>query len=169
MGIAIPGGKFKLVDANENIITEPNVTGELVYEGENVTLGYAETRFDLAKGDERLGILFTGDMAKFDEDGYFYIVGRKKRFLKIYGNRVNLDEIDRLIKTEFDNIDCATAGCDDHMFIFVTDETIAQNVKDFVVLKTGLNQVAFKVITIDEVPKNDAGKTLYKELEKYYI
>lgn len=168
MGIAIPGGKFHLIDVDGQDVTEPHVTGELVYEGANVTLGYAECGEDLIKGDERGGVLQTGDMAQFDEDGYYYIVGRKKRFLKIYGNRVNLDEIDRLIKAHFDNIDCASAGVDDHMYLFVTDEAIAEDVKGFVVNKTGLNSAAFKAIAIEEIPKNDAGKTLYKELEKYY-
>lgn len=168
MGIAIPGGKFKLIDVNGGEVTEPNVTGELVYEGANVTLGYAECGEDLIKGDERNGLLQTGDMAKRDEDGYYYIVGRKKRFLKIYGNRVNLDEIDRLVKTHFENIDFASAGKDDHMYLFVTDEALAQPVKDFVVEKTGLNSAAYKAIVVDEIPKNDAGKTLYKELAKYY-
>lgn len=168
MGIAIPGGQFKLIDVDGNEITEALTTGELVYEGENVTLGYAECGNDLIKGDERGGILQTGDMAQFDQDGYYYIVGRKKRFLKIYGNRVNLDEMDRLIKGKFDGIDCASAGIDDHMFIFVTDEKIADEVKEFVVYKTKLNPAAFKTIVIDEIPKNDAGKTLYKELTKYY-
>ena len=114
MGIVIPGGKFHLIDVNGNEVTEPHTTGELVYEGRNVTLGYAECGEDLIKGDERNGILETGDMAQYDEDGYFYIVGRKKRFLKIYGNRVNLDEVDRLIKSEFE-IEAASAGKDDHM------------------------------------------------------
>lgn len=168
MGIAIPGGTFHLVDVNGNEISEPNVTGELVYEGPNVTLGYAECGEDLIKGDERSGILQTGDMAQYDEDKFYYIVGRKKRFLKIYGNRVNLDEIDRLIKGKFENIDCASAGVDDHMYLFVTDESIAEEVKAFVVYKTGLNQTAFKTVVVDEIPKNDAGKTLYKELAKYY-
>lgn len=168
MGIAIPGGKFHLIDVNGQDVAEPHVTGELVYEGANVTLGYAECGEDLIKGDERGGILQTGDMAQFDEDGYYYIVGRKKRFLKIYGNRVNLDEIDRLVKAHFDNIDCASAGVDDHMYLFVTDESIAEDVKSFVAAKTGLNPVAFKTIVIEEIPKNDAGKTLYKELAKYY-
>lgn len=168
MGVAIPGGQFKLIDVDGNEITEPMTTGELVYEGENVTLGYAECGDDLIKGDERDGILQTGDMAQFDQDGYYYIVGRKKRFLKIYGNRVNLDEMDRLIKGKFDGIDCASAGVDDHMYIFVTDETIAEEVREFVVYKTKLNPAAFKTIVIDEIPKNDAGKTLYKELTKYY-
>ena len=168
MGIVIPGGKFHLIDADGNEITDANVTGELVYEGANVTLGYAECAEDLSKRDERRGILQTGDMAQFDEDGFYYIVGRKKRFLKIYGNRVNLDEIDRLIKGKFDNLDCASAGVDDHMYIFVTDNSKALAVKEFVVEKTKLNPSAFQTIVIDQIPKNDAGKTLYKELAKYY-
>ncbi len=168
MGIAIPGGNFHLVDANGKEITEPFMAGELVYKGENVTLGYAECGEDLIKADERNGVLQTGDMAQFDADGYYYIVGRKKRFLKIYGNRVNLDEIDRLIKGKFSNIDCASAGIDDHMYLFVTDQSIADEVKEFVAAKTKLNPAAFQAIVIDEIPKNDAGKTLYKELAKYY-
>lgn len=168
MGIAIPGGKFHLIDVNGQYITEPHVTGELVYEGTNVTLGYAECGEDLIKGDERHGVLQTGDMAQFDEDGYYYIVGRKKRFLKIYGNRVNLDEIDRLVKARFDNIDCASAGVDDHMYLFVTDGAVAEDVKRFIVSKTGLNSAAFKMIVLEEIPKNDAGKTLYKNLARYY-
>ncbi len=168
MGVAIPGGTFRLVGAGGETITEPYVTGELVYEGPNVTLGYAERGEDLIKGDERHGMLETGDMAQFDEDGYYYIVGRKKRFLKIYGNRVNLDEVDRLIKGQFGGIDCASAGVDDHMYLFVTDAALADEVKGFIVAKTGLNHAAFQVIVIDEIPKNDAGKTLYKDLAKYY-
>jgi len=57
-----------------------------VYRGDNVMLGYASTREDLAKSNELNGILRTGDLAKFDSDGYFYITGRTKRFLKIFGN-----------------------------------------------------------------------------------
>ena len=167
MGIPIPGGKFYLVDADGNIITAPYTTGELIYEGKNVTLGYAECGDDLIKGDERNGRLETGDMAQFDKEGYYYIVGRKKRFLKIYGNRVNLDEIDRLIKGEFE-IEVASSGVDDHLYIFITDGAYADKVKEFVVSKTKLNHVAFNVIVIDEIPKNDSGKTLYRELSKYY-
>ena len=167
MGIAIPGGRFTLMGDGGMPVTKPMTTGELVYEGKNVTLGYAEKGEDLILGDERHGRLETGDMAQFDEDGFYYIVGRKKRFLKIYGNRVNLDEIDRLIKGEFE-IDAASSGVDDHLYIFVTDEKMADPVRDFVIGKTKLNPAAFKVICIDEIPKNDSGKTLYTELTKYY-
>lgn len=167
MGIPIPRGKFTLIGADGQEVTEPLTTGELVYEGKNVTLGYAEKGEDLILGDERHGRLETGDMAQFDKDGFYYIVGRKKRFLKIYGNRVNLDEIDRLIKGEYE-IEVASAGVDDHLYIFLTEEMYADKVKSFLVEKTKLNPAAFKVIVIDEIPKNDSGKTLYKELTKYY-
>ena len=167
MGIPIPGGKFTLIGEDGKEIREPMTTGELVYTGRNVTLGYAEKGEDLSLGDERHGRLETGDMAQFDKDGFYYIVGRKKRFLKIYGNRVNLDEIDRLIKGEFE-IEAASAGIDDHMYLFITDEKYADRVREFIAGKTKLNPVAFKVIVIDEIPKNDSGKTVYKELSRYY-
>ncbi|MBR3602235.1 MAG: AMP-binding protein [Lachnospiraceae bacterium] len=168
MGIAILGGSFSLIDIDGNEITNPNTPGELVYKGANVTLGYAENGNDLVKGDERNGVLITGDMAQFDDEGFYYIVGRKKRFLKIYGNRVNLDEIDRMIKAEY-NIEVASSGIDDCMYIFVTESDKADSVRNYVIGKTKLNPVAFKVIVIDEIPKNDSGKTLYRELTKYYI
>ncbi len=167
MGIAIPGGRFRLIDADGTTITEANVMGELVYQGPNVTLGYAECGEDLIKGDERHGVLETGDLAKFDKEGYFYIVGRKKRFLKIFGNRVNLDEIDMLLKDKF-GIDVASGGMDDHMYVFITDKAFTDDVKDYVIEATKLNHSAFEVIVVPEIPKNQAGKVLYKELEKYY-
>lgn len=167
MGIPIPGGRFHLIDIDGNEVTSSYTTGELVYEGKNVTLGYAEKGEDLILGDERHGRLETGDMAQFDEDGYFYIVGRKKRFLKVFGNRVNLDEVDRLIKAQFE-IEEASNGVDDHIYVFITDNNMRESVKNFIVEKTKLNPVAFKVLVVEEIPKNDSGKILYKELTKYY-
>lgn len=164
MGIAIPGGTFRLIDVDGNEILESDQVGELVYEGPNVTLGYAECQADLAKGDERGGILVTGDMAKRDSDGFYYIVGRKKRFLKIYGNRVNLDECERMIQSEFEGVECACVGEDDHMRIYITVPDREKDVQEFISLKTGLNFQAFEVIYIQEIPKNDAGKKLYKAL-----
>lgn len=170
MGIAIPGGVLRLRDSDGNNITEPNVEGELIYEGPNVTLGYATCLEELELGDERGGVLETGDMARMDEDGYFYIVGRLKRFLKIYGNRVNLDEIEGLIKTRFKEIDCACAGVDDHLYTFVTteEEQMHKDVEKFLAEKTGLNFAAFTIKCINEIPKNEAGKVQYRLLEQYY-
>lgn len=164
MGIAIPGGTFHLIDVDGTDIEKADVVGELVYEGPNVTLGYAECQYDLSKGDERTGILVTGDMAKRDEDGYYYIVGRKKRFLKIYGNRVNLDETERMIQSQFDGMECACVGEDDHMQIYVTDKNMEKDVTEFITNKTGLNWKAFTVHYIEEIPKNESGKKNYQKL-----
>ncbi len=166
MGIAIPGGRFSLIDVDGRAINEPDITGELVYDGANVTLGYAECADDLSKGDERHGRLVTGDMARRDVDGFYYVVGRKKRFLKIFGNRVNLDETERLIKGRFPGMDCACGGMDDKMKIFVTEIGKETEVRDFVAEKTHLNFTAFDVVPIDSIPKNASGKTLYSELPK---
>lgn len=170
MGIAIPGGKLWLKGVDGKEITQPDVAGELVYEGKNVTLGYAICPEDLAKGDERKGILETGDMARMDSEGYFYIVGRKKRFIKIFGNRVNLDEVEGLIKTEYKGLECACAGVDDQLYVFIVDSDRIQGeeIKKFLVAKTGLNSLAFSIKCIDSIPKNDAGKIQYKYLEEYY-
>jgi len=174
MGIAIPGGRLELIDVNNRKICQPDVVGELVYYGENVTLGYAECAEDLRLGDERHGKLETGDMAKRDADGFYYVVGRKKRFLKIYGNRVNLDEAERLVKTFLverqSEGDCACAGVDDKLYVFVTDgsKELDEQIKHFLSKKTGLNQAAFTIKHIENIPKNEAGKTLYIKLEEFY-
>ena len=164
MGIAIPGGRFSLIDVDGKEIRESGQVGELVYEGPNVTLGYAQCREDLKKGDERGGRLVTGDMAKRDDDGFYYIVGRKKRFLKIFGNRVNLDEIDRLVKTKYEGLDCASAGSDDRMKTYITDEKYIEEVRRYLSETTHLSESAFDVRYIPEIPKNESGKTLYKNL-----
>ncbi len=164
MGIAIPGGRFELIDANDEIIEESETVGELVYYGDNVTLGYAEKRDDLIIGDERNGKLITGDMAKRDNDGYYFIVGRKKRFLKIFGNRVNLDECERIIKSEFLDLECACGGKDDKLYIYVTNDDNKKQIIQFISDKLAIHPSGFDVIKIDLIPKNDAGKVLYNKL-----
>lgn len=170
MGIAIPGGRLELIDVAGNVIEEPDQVGELVYYGTNVTLGYAQERKDLEKGDERFGRLETGDMAKRDDEGYYYIVGRKKRFLKIYGNRVNLDEAERMVKKYLPGVDCACGGVDDHLYVFVTmeDETKRDEIRSFLSEKTNLHPSAFTIRYLEQIPKNEAGKTLYRRLEDFY-
>lgn len=168
MGIPIPGGKMSLIDVDGNEILESDVVGELVYEGENVTLGYAISVDDLKNEDQRHGVLQTGDMAKRDADGFYTIVGRKKRFLKLFGNRVNLDETEGLLNKE--GFKCVCGGKDDCMKIYIeqADETKLINAVDFISSKIGLNRSAFEAIAIDSIPRNDSGKVLYSKLEELY-
>lgn len=165
MGIAIPGGEFSLIDVDGNIIDESEVVGELVYRGPNVTLGYAEGYDDLIRGDDRCGVLVTGDMAKRDADGFYYIVGRKKRFLKMYGNRVNLDEVEGLLKKE--GYDCVCAGVDDNLKVYITenDENVHKKVISFLSKTLGFVQRSFQVKYIAEIPRNESGKVLYSALD----
>lgn len=167
IGIAIPGGEFFLVDENGIVIQGNEKEGELAYRGENVTLGNAECREDLAKGDERGGVLFTGDIARRDQDGFYYITGRKKRFIKLFGNRVNLDEAEHLIKDLVP--DCACCGSDDHMLIYVTEPNRENEVRQLMASRTGIHHSAFSVKVIPEIPKNAAGKTLYTDLMCWVI
>ena len=161
---AIPGGAIFLEGENGETITEPHVAGELVYHGRNVTFGYATELSDLAKGDENGGVLHTGDMAEMDEDGYLFITGRKKRFLKIYGNRVSLDECEEMIEKHF-SVECACTGVDDEMKVFVTGKIGESVVVDFIAGKTGLNPKAFTVKHVDAIPRSGSGKKAYGELE----
>ncbi|MDR1603980.1 MAG: AMP-binding protein [Gracilibacteraceae bacterium] len=163
IGGPVAGGEFFLLDGDGGAITEPGAVGELMYRGDNVALGYAESGADLAGGDDFGGVLATGDMAKFDRDGCYYIVGRKKRFLKIFGNRVSLDEAEQLVQAAF-GTDCACTGQDDHMLVYVLAGADGPAVRKFLAEKTGLPPAAFAVQTIGAIPKNEAGKTMYAAL-----
>lgn len=164
IGITIPGGEFSIIDADGNEITTPDVDGELVYKGANVCLGYAEKREDLQLGDDNQGVLHTGDIARVDSDGFYYITGRMKRFVKVWGNRCNLDATEQLVKIVTAN--CACVGVDDLITIFVTEEGLEEKVKNLLVEKTGFNPRAFQVKVIAEIPKFESGKLNYPALQK---
>jgi long-chain acyl-CoA synthetase len=162
MGIAIPGGGFYLIDSNNHEIKDNEVVGELIYKGDNVTLGYAESCYDLINGDENFGILHTGDMAKRDENAFYYIVGRKKRFLKIFGNRINLDEVETILRSK--GYECVCTGIDDKLSIYIINENIEEELLKFISSQLDLNKIAFNVTYINKIPRNDAGKILYSAL-----
>ncbi len=164
MGIAIPGGRFEIVNENGDVITNPDEVGELVYYGDNVTMGYAEKGEDLINEDMNKGRLVTGDMAKTDSDGYYYIVGRKKRFVKIVGKRINLDELERNLKRDLSSIDIACVGKDDNLRIYVTNEALKKDVDEYVFHKIGVSRGLYRTNIIEEIPKNASGKILYSEL-----
>lgn len=163
IGIAIPRGKFSLIDVNGNSIEEADVDGELVYEGPNVSLGYAECRADLAKGDENKGVLHTGDVARRDADGYYYITGRMKRFVKVWGNRCNLDATEQIVKSI--TTSCACVGVDDKITIFVTQAGLEDEIIKLLVAKTGFNNRAFEVRVIDTIPVKSSGKIDYQAMQ----
>ena len=97
IGKPIRGGKFYLIDNKNKKIIQNNKKGELVYHGKNVCMGYAQKLNDLSLPDSKKGILKTGDIAYRDNDGFYYIIGRKNRYTKIYGIRVDLSELELIL------------------------------------------------------------------------
>lgn len=166
IGIAVPNAELSLIDMDGTPITTAHTEGEMCYRGKNVTMGYAYSREDLLLGDERQGFIRTGDLAYFDEDGCYYIVGRKGRFLKLFGMRVGLDECERIIKGRFPGLECACVGTDEKMLVYLTDENSREEVKEELVSRLKLVASSFEVRIINEIPKNEAGKTLYAILDE---
>ena len=165
IGIAIPGGYFRLEDAEGNVIQDSYKTGELIYRGKNVTMGYAVNRQSLTGGDERYGRLATGDLAYRDEEGYYYIAGRKKRFLKLLGNRISLDETESLLVQAFPKLDFACIGTDERMKVFYSGETgDEKQIGQFLSQKLRLFKKNFVVCKIEAIPRNASGKILYEQL-----
>ena len=162
IGVAIPGGSFELQDGSGQPIEGPDQDGELVYRGDNVCLGYAWKRDDLVNGDENRGILHTGDIARRDDDGFYYITGRMRRFVKLFGNRVSLDEIESLLAA--DGLSSACLGTDDGLTIFVEDgdeEAARQVIRSQT--RVNMQAVSIRCCTL---PRKANGKIDYATLGK---
>ena len=163
IGKGIPGGVFALTDDDGHVIETANEVGELVYKGANVSLGYAECAADLMKGDENYGVLHTGDLAYRDDDGFYFIAGRKKRFLKLFGNRISLDYLETLLKEKLK--ECVCVGDDSKLIIYTTDSDYNEDaVIDIIVERTKIVRNIFSIRHIDKIPRSESGKILYKEL-----
>ena len=168
IGISIPGGKLKIM--NDGVeINNPNEVGEIVYQGDNVMLGYAETLDDLTKGDELRGELLTGDLGYKDEGGFFYVTGRMKRFIKIFGLRINLDEVQKMIENHF-KISVACTGKDELLKILVhSDDHLTEvKVKEEVMKMYKLSFKSLVVKSTNDIPTNSSGKYDYKKINELF-
>ena len=137
----------------------------MCYEGKNVTMGYARCREDLSLGDERKGFLPTGDIAYRDADGFYYIKGRMGRFLKLFGNRVGLDECEHIVKGGV-TCECACTGTDEKLIVYLSSESEAEKAKSAIIEAVHLPANVIEIRSIESLPKNEAGKILYSKLPK---
>ena len=164
IGVPIPGGRFEIVDNDETVLSTDQV-GELVYYGDNVCWGYAQSREDLYLGDENQGRLLTGDMARRDEDGFYYIVGRKKRFLKIFGNRISLDYTETLLQRAFGTAEFVCVGTDDQLRIYTTNEQIPlAECCRYIAAQNHIHPSVIVAQYIHSIPRSETGKVLYSQL-----
>ena len=161
VGIPIAEGKIRLVsDKSEN-----SKKGEIIYEGKNVSLGYAKNFKDLIKENQNKGILKTGDLAVKDSDGYLYITGRKSRDVKLFGHRVSLDEVEQILFKKGYN--CRCCGFDNNVTIFHIDSAYNGEILKYISKQTNIHLNCFKLKYIKEFPLNENGKASYEKLEKF--
>lgn len=145
IGRPIPGGQFT-VDGD----------GELVYHGPNVMLGYARAPEDLALG-RTIDCLHTGDLARRRADGLYEIVGRRSRFLKLFGLRVDLDQLERNLLA--DGIEALCTGDDTRLVVAVPGH--APDPAPVICTKVGLPAAAVRTVVLDVLPRNANGKPDY--------
>ncbi len=160
IGMPVKGGQF---------IIAPD-TNELLYSGPNVFGGYATSAADLTTF-EHLPVLHTGDVASLDTDGYYYITGRLKRFVKLFGSRINLDEVENILKQEIQGETFACIGVEDrHLLVFHRQAALDDStIRSLLAKKLGLHPTAFKVQRIDEFPLTPNGKLDYTAMQQNNI
>ncbi|WP_179345069.1 AMP-binding protein [Winogradskyella ursingii] len=145
-------------------------TDELLYSGPNVFGGYAKQKEDLATW-ENIEMLRTGDLAKQDEDGYFYISGRLKRIAKVFGNRVNLDEIEAFVKSNLNLSLLACTGINDKFILIAHSH---KNLEEAELKKAmfgtfKIQGSAIKFHYFDTLPKTKNEKIDYKTITSIYL
>jgi acyl-CoA synthetase (AMP-forming)/AMP-acid ligase II len=168
IGVPIPGGSFHLEPLPELPLdrADPAASdvGELVYSGDNVMLGYAESPADLAQG-RVISELRTGDVARRTPEGLLEIVGRRNRFAKIFGLRIDLDQTERVFADAGVIAFCADG--EDRLVVSV--DTSAKPVDADLVRRLakesfGLPPGAVCVLGLTEVPRLPTGKPDYRAI-----
>ena len=163
IGKAIPNGELCIVNENGKKIEYPGHIGELQYNGPNVMMGYAKNALDLQIGDVQGECLLTGDMGYFDEDGFYYIVGRKKRFVKMMGKRVSLDELENYLMDR-QGINCVCIEKNDRLIVFLTDINQKKKVLEILAKVFKLPEMILDIREILEIPRTNSGKIKYSDL-----
>ena len=156
IGRAIVGGEFDIQN------------GELCYRGPNVMLGYVSDSSMLGRF-EPINWLKTGDLAEFDDEGRVKLVGRKSRFLKLLGFRVDLDAIENSLQEK--GIDAYCSGNDQCLVVAVklSDLEFTQRRKEVRLMISKLVDVhhsIIKLINLSELPLTSNGKKDYPAIIK---
>ena len=167
VGPALPGGQFSIRHGDGSETTHPKITGEIVYRGPNVMMGYAKDAAGLAAGDDLDGVLATGDLGYLDEEGFLFVTGRLKRIGKVFGNRISLDDLEQAARATDLGIEIVAAvPSDDKVVLFA--ECIGKDACKQASRALGerlhLHASGFDVRPIDAVPLLASGKIDYQAL-----
>jgi long-chain acyl-CoA synthetase len=177
IGMPLPDVEVRIINLDDGVtVMPPGEIGELILKGPQVMKGYHNMPTETANA-LREGWLFTGDIAYMDEDGYFFIVDRKKELIKPGGYQVWPREVEEAIMENPKVLEVGVAG--------VPDPYRGETVKAWVVLKPGETATEeeikewckerlakFKIPTFvefrNELPKTTVGKILRRELVRQH-
>jgi acyl-CoA synthetase (AMP-forming)/AMP-acid ligase II len=162
VGTPLPGGQA-FIRIDDEMTAEPNRSGELVYRGPNVMMGYAASREDLALGDVTGGVLSTGDMAYMDEDGFLFITGRTKRDAKLFGLRINLDEVESMLRIH-GPVAVVSKGEKLRIFCEHGDDEVFAVYQRELAARLRIHFAAFAFERIEKIPVTSSGKIDYQNL-----
>lgn len=175
IGVPLPDTDARIVDLEDGSTDRAiGEEGELLVRGPQVMKGYWR-RPDATADMNKDGWLYTGDIARMDEDGFFYIVGRKKDMILASGYNVYPDEIDRTLTEHPAVREAATIG--------LPDPVRGETIKSFVVLEPGFSVSADELVAfcreqlaaykiprsiefVDDLPKSAVLKILRRELRE---
>ncbi|MEG3630738.1 AMP-binding protein [Streptomyces poriticola] len=160
IGVPVPGGAFRLDPVDDG--PGPDA-GELVYTGPNVMLGYARTPADLARGRD-IRELRTGDLARCTPEGLYEIVGRRSRFVKILGLRIDPQRIETALARQ--GVTALCTGDDTSLLIAAagTPDADADRIRGLAVRESHLPPGAVHVRLLAELPRMPNGKPDYEAL-----
>lgn len=167
IGIPIKGGEFRIDD----------ISGELIYKGPNIFGGYAQNPHDLEFWENQ-SELRTGDLARVDNEGFYFITGRIKRIVKLSGNRINLDEVERFLDNKTHYSFKAIGVEDKHLYLFYLDsdshsesntELLSveekNTIKKVLQMDYKIHPTQVKFISVFSYPLTSNGKVDYTKLK----
>lgn len=169
IGKPISGVEYKILN-DEGVELGPEENGELVVKGGNIMLGYYKDP-EATSSKLKKGWLFTGDVAKIDNDGFLYIVARKSEFIKVRGKRVSPKEIEDILFSFSAVIDCSVQGIEDELYgeaikvdIIVRPETNKEELKNMMLQECKSKLAPYKVPSyfsfVDDIKLNSSGKKI---------
>lgn len=170
VGLPLPGMELKIVDPNGKEVPTGEV-GEIIFRGPNAMKGYYKKEYE-TRETIKDGWVYTGDLGKQDERGLLYIVDRKKDMIIRGGYNVYPREVEEVLYTHPQIVECAVLGESDPTFgeevaayIVVREETTAENITEYCKERLAHYKVPRKIYFLEALPKNATGKILKAPLK----
>jgi long-chain acyl-CoA synthetase len=174
VGLPLPNTEIKIVDSS-GMALPPEKIGELYVRGPQVMRGYWKNEEATKEIIDADGWLKTGDMARVDEQGYIYIVDRKKDMVLVSGFNVYPNEIEDVLNEHEKIVEAAAIGIDDKKsgeaviaYVVTKGRITEKEIKAHCRSHLAAYKIPRQIIIVDVLPKSNVGKILRRELKEQY-